>query len=137
MSTPLDPEALARLSLHDSTHFEIQLSQTKHRLDILQQWDIPSGSKVLELGCGQGDTTTVLAAAVGEAGIVVAVDPADLEYGEFTHRLSMRFSLRSIQPPVRPLYRLALYPRSSTRSYPSRCTRLADSMDSTTTSRLS
>lgn len=88
MSTPLDPEALARLSLHDSTHFEIQLSQTKHRLDILQQWDILSGSKVLELGCGQGDTTTVLAAAVGEAGIVVAVDPADLEYGEFAQKLS-------------------------------------------------
>ena len=81
MSTQLDATSIARLSLHDPTHFSIQHSQTLHRLVLLQHWNIPTGSKVLELGCGQGDCTTVLASAVGEQGSVVAVDPADLEYG--------------------------------------------------------
>lgn len=82
MSTPLDAEVIARVSLHDAAHFSIQHSQTIHRLALLQQWNVPAGSKVLELGCGQGDCTTVLASAVGEEGKVVAVDPADLNYGE-------------------------------------------------------
>ncbi|KAK8023797.1 SAM-dependent methyltransferase [Apiospora rasikravindrae] len=82
MSTQLDAASIARASLHDPAHFHIQHSQTLHRLALLQHWNIPTGSKVLELGCGQGDCTTVLASAVGEQGSVVAVDPADLDYGE-------------------------------------------------------
>ncbi|KAF2709563.1 S-adenosyl-L-methionine-dependent methyltransferase [Pleomassaria siparia CBS 279.74] len=81
MSSQLDAASIARLSLHDPTHFSIQHSQTLHRLVLLQHWNIPTGSKVLELGCGQGDCTTVLACAVGEQGRVVAVDPAELDYG--------------------------------------------------------
>lgn len=83
-----DAASIARLSLHNPNYFEIQHSQTLHRLALLQHWNIPAGCKVLELGCGQGDCTTVLANAVGEQGRVVAVDPADLEYGE-----SFRFFL--------------------------------------------
>ena len=83
MSTQLDTESIARLSLHDLTNFGIQHSQTLHRLAILQHWRISTGSKVLELGCGQGDCTTVLASAVGEQCKVVAVDPAELDYGTF------------------------------------------------------
>ena len=82
MSPQFDAASIARASLHDPIHFKVQESQTVHRLVLLQQWDIPTGSKVLELGCGQGDCTTVLASAVGEQGKVVAVDPADLDYGE-------------------------------------------------------
>lgn len=82
MSAQFDAESLARISLHDSSNFNVQLSQTSHRLLLLQQWNIPAGSKILELGCGQGDCTTVLAHAVGEEGRVVAVDPAELNYGE-------------------------------------------------------
>ncbi|THX20253.1 S-adenosyl-L-methionine-dependent methyltransferase [Aureobasidium pullulans] len=81
MSTDLDAEFIARLSLHDPKHFGIQHSQTLHRLEILKNWSISAGSRVLELGCGQGDCTTVLAHAVGEDGKVVAVDPASLDYG--------------------------------------------------------
>lgn len=81
MSSQPDAASIARLSLHDPTHFSIQHSQTIHRLALLQHWSIPTGSKVLELGCGQGDCTTVLACAVGEQGRVTAVDPADLDYG--------------------------------------------------------
>ncbi|KAJ4393342.1 hypothetical protein N0V93_002550 [Gnomoniopsis smithogilvyi] len=82
MSTQIDAASIARLSLHDEpAHLDIQHSQTLHRLELLKQWDIPTGSKVLEIGCGQGDCTTVLAHAVGEQGRVVAVDPAELDYG--------------------------------------------------------
>ena len=81
MSTHVDAASIARLSLHDPAHFSVQYSQTLHRLELLQHWNIPSGSKVLEIGCGQGDCTTVIAHAVGEQGRVVAIDPADLDYG--------------------------------------------------------
>jgi len=81
MTTQLDAASIAHLSLHDPTHFSIQQSQTLHCLALLPHWNIPTGSKVLELGCGQGDCTTVLANAVGEQGSVVAVDPAELDYG--------------------------------------------------------
>lgn len=81
MSTQLDGASLARISLHDPTHFSIQHAQTLHRLMLIEHWELPIGSKVLELGCGQGDCTTALASAVGEHGHVIAVDPANLDYG--------------------------------------------------------
>ncbi|CAD0090950.1 unnamed protein product [Aureobasidium vineae] len=81
MSTQLDVDSIARISLHDPNHFNIQHSQTLHRLVLLEHWNIRAGSRTLELGCGQGDCTIVLASAVGEEGRVIAVDPADLDYG--------------------------------------------------------
>ncbi|KAJ9115833.1 hypothetical protein QFC22_004975 [Naganishia vaughanmartiniae] len=64
-----------------------QLPQTKHRLDIIDAWGgkaVFEGKCVLELGCGQGDASVALAAAVsshGKDGRVVAWDPADGNYG--------------------------------------------------------
>lgn len=84
MSPQIDATSVARLSLHDPNNFSIQQSQTLHRLELLQHWNIPTSSVVLELGCGQGDCTTVLASAVGEQGRIVAVDPADLDYGMYS-----------------------------------------------------
>lgn len=95
MSSQHDAEAIARLSLHIPGDFKIQHSQTIHRLDLLKQWNIADGSKVLELGCGQGDCTTVLASAVGEQGKVVAVDPAELDYGE---AFPSAFLIAALQP---------------------------------------
>lgn len=45
-------------------------------------WQISPGEQVLELGCGQGDTTAVLADLVGINGKVIAIDPAPGSYGE-------------------------------------------------------
>ncbi|KAF8847066.1 hypothetical protein BDZ45DRAFT_755295 [Acephala macrosclerotiorum] len=53
----------------------------RHRLRLAQVWNIKPGSRVLEIGCGQGDTTVVLADAVGERGEVHALDPGSLTYG--------------------------------------------------------
>ncbi|KAI5460453.1 hypothetical protein BGZ63DRAFT_424958 [Mariannaea sp. PMI_226] len=55
--------------------------QAIHRIRLLNHWRIPSGSRVLEIGCGQGNCTEVLAEAVGQNGHVDAVDPGDPEYG--------------------------------------------------------
>lgn len=77
----IDAAAIARLSLHNPHDFSVQHSQTLHRFALVQEWKISNGSKVVEIGCGQGDCTTVIASAVGEEGSVVAIDPADSSYG--------------------------------------------------------
>lgn len=46
-------------------------TQFEHRVNIVRAWNIPPGSRVLEIGPGQGDCTIVLAAAVGEQGYVL------------------------------------------------------------------
>jgi len=59
----------------------IQQSQTAFRCRLVDHWKIEDGWRVLEIGCGQGDTTLVLADAVGSAGSVVAIDHAKPTYG--------------------------------------------------------
>lgn len=77
----LKAEQIARYSLHEPKHFAVQLSQTKHRLKICEHFKIEEGWKVLEIGCGQGDTTAVLASMVGADGHIDAVDPGRPDYG--------------------------------------------------------
>lgn len=60
---------------------QIQHVQLQHRLELVQAFDIQEGMRILEIGCGQGDTTVALADAVGETGFVVAVDIASRDYG--------------------------------------------------------
>lgn len=72
--------------LANSAHgFDSQLVQTRYRLSLVDQWPISAGSRVLEVGCGQGDMTVVLADAVGPTGHVTAVDSADADYGSPTN----------------------------------------------------
>ena len=76
MSTSLAPALSVKYGLLET--------QATHRLDVLSCFDIPAGSRILEIGCGQGDFTAVLAhhvAASGHQGHVDAVDPAPLDYG--------------------------------------------------------
>jgi ubiquinone/menaquinone biosynthesis C-methylase UbiE len=60
---------------------EIQCIQLKHRYALCNVFGIQEGMRVLEIGCGQGDTTVVLADLVGESGHVVALDIAPGDYG--------------------------------------------------------
>lgn len=60
---------------------DIQLVQTEHRLKLAKFWGIREGSRVLEIGCGQGDTTAVLAYLVGDKGFVHGLDIAPPSYG--------------------------------------------------------
>ncbi|KAH7159489.1 S-adenosyl-L-methionine-dependent methyltransferase [Dactylonectria estremocensis] len=58
------------------------MSQAQHRNRLISGWAvIKPGSRILELGCGQGECTSVLAEAVGPSGTIDAVDPASLDYG--------------------------------------------------------
>lgn len=50
--------------------------QTRHRIALVDFWRPAPGARILEIGCGPGDTTVVLAAAVGETGQVLAVEKA-------------------------------------------------------------
>jgi ubiquinone/menaquinone biosynthesis C-methylase UbiE len=59
----------------------IQQVQLQHRLDLVKAFGIKKGMHVLEIGCGQGDTTVAIADAVGENGHVVAIDIASPKYG--------------------------------------------------------
>ncbi|KAI0635051.1 S-adenosyl-L-methionine-dependent methyltransferase [Trametes polyzona] len=74
-------DALAAIYPHSPGHLHIVRAQIEQRLQLVKTWRIEPGEKVLEIGCGQGDCTVALAAAVGETGSVTALDPADLDYG--------------------------------------------------------
>jgi SAM-dependent methyltransferase len=50
-------------------------------MSLVDGWGLVPGSTILEVGCGQGDMTAVLADAVGPHGRVVAVDTAPRSYG--------------------------------------------------------
>lgn len=83
--TPLPASAARGIAAYSLTPSEailaIQTSQTEHRIRLINRWRIPRGSRVLEIGCGQGDCTGVLAEAVGPDGHVDAVDPGPRDYG--------------------------------------------------------
>lgn len=81
----LDVDHLTSLYIGSTASSPIVRAQLVHRIHVVKDiWSIPQGSKVLEIGPGQGDCTLVLAAAVGETGHVDAVDPCDLNYGSPT-----------------------------------------------------
>lgn len=59
----------------------IQQVQLQHRLELVEAFGIKKGMRVLEIGCGQGDTTVAIAESVGKKGHVVAIDIASPDYG--------------------------------------------------------
>lgn len=77
--------SLSPFFLHKQNNREATRSleaQLEHRINLVRYWDITPGSRVLEIGCGQGDCTLVLADAVGEEGHIDAIDPgARPDYG--------------------------------------------------------
>jgi ubiquinone/menaquinone biosynthesis C-methylase UbiE len=55
--------------------------QLRHRTALVDMWTPGKGDYVIEIGCGQGETTAILAAAVDASGRVLAVDKEPSEYG--------------------------------------------------------
>lgn len=77
-------EKIASYQLLPPNGLVIEATQAAHRINLLNSWGpdvIKPGSRVLEIGCGQGDCTAVLAEAVGPRGHVDAFDPAPPDYG--------------------------------------------------------
>ncbi|KAF2464520.1 uncharacterized protein BDR25DRAFT_307210 [Lindgomyces ingoldianus] len=66
-------------------------TQTTHRINLLNAFSLspdpnltPSqtpNTRILEIGCGQGDCTALLAHLIGPTGHIDAIDPAPLDYG--------------------------------------------------------
>lgn len=57
------------------------LAQARYREALAKGWEIPAGARILEIACGQGDMSAVLAQVVGATGHVTGVDIASPEYG--------------------------------------------------------
>jgi SAM-dependent methyltransferase len=71
------------IQIPGKSQIQIGNTQAEHRINILDAWHgvLKPGSRVLEIGCGQGTCTEVLAEAVGESGHIDAVDPGSPDYG--------------------------------------------------------
>lgn len=74
-------EELSAMMATYSISPEAQASQTRFRCELVKSWDIQPGARLLEIGCGQGDTTLALANAVGVSGFVTATDLGHPDYG--------------------------------------------------------
>ncbi|KAK1986039.1 SAM-dependent methyltransferase [Colletotrichum cereale] len=58
--------SLAKAYLHDPAHLhKVIVPQLAHRLRLATLWSIAPSTKVLDIGCGQGDSALVLAHVVG------------------------------------------------------------------------
>lgn len=100
----ISPDAVAALCSTEGNGIaypsKTQCSQISHRIEIIKAWLVTSaaadyeleanifGKKTLDIGCGQGDMTTlfafVLKAFDDEESRVIGVDPASLDYGKHT-----------------------------------------------------
>ncbi|KAI1114541.1 SAM-dependent methyltransferase [Nemania sp. NC0429] len=80
ISADLAP-SIATYSPHVPGHIDTEVAQARHRIRLVNLWHLEPGTRVLELGCGQGTATAVLAEAVGASGHVDAVDPGAPDYG--------------------------------------------------------
>ncbi len=77
----LNAQEIAEMMAAFDVAGDIQLRDIEYRIALAGTWGIPERARILEIGCGQGDMTAVLAAAVGPDGHVTAVDIAGPEYG--------------------------------------------------------
>ncbi|KAI1182854.1 SAM-dependent methyltransferase [Nemania serpens] len=80
ISIDLAPK-IAEYSPQVPGHSDTEVAQAEHRIRLVNLWDLQPGTRVLELGCGQGSATAVLAEAIGASGHVDAVDPGAPDYG--------------------------------------------------------
>jgi 2-polyprenyl-3-methyl-5-hydroxy-6-metoxy-1,4-benzoquinol methylase len=96
------PNPATTLQLHDIANPSTEQPQNSHRTNLINTWSIARNSKIIEIGCGQGDCTDVLARAVGPDGHIDAIDPAPLDYGspETLGEAQARLSQSHIGPRI-------------------------------------
>ena len=98
-----------------ATADEIRRAQQDHRRRLVESWSVRPGTRLLEIGCGQGDMTEILAEAVGPTGHITAVDIASRDYGtplnlgqatdillnsDLGNRISFRFDFNALDDVV-------------------------------------
>lgn len=70
------------------------------RLLSAQAWGISPGQKILDIGCGQGESSLVLAEVVGPSGHITGIDNAPASYGRpYTVKESHEYAKQSALGP--------------------------------------
>jgi protein-L-isoaspartate O-methyltransferase len=64
----LSASTIASYSPQPPSGVEVEVAQAAHRIRLAENWGIKPGNRVVEIGCGQGNTTAVLAEIVGPTG---------------------------------------------------------------------
>lgn len=83
-----------------SLEAEVYIPRFQNRLTIVDAWSISAGLHLLDIGCGQGESSLALALAVSPLGHITALDPAQPEYGTpFTVAESHSYILKSSLGP--------------------------------------
>ncbi|GMK54073.1 hypothetical protein CspeluHIS016_0106590 [Cutaneotrichosporon spelunceum] len=95
MTTPHTLDKLASCSLHDPRLNATLKPQLAHRLNLASAWGIQPGWHVLDVGCGNGDSTLAFAEAVGADGLVTGIDPGSPDEGTPTLSQSQGYIRRS------------------------------------------
>jgi ubiquinone/menaquinone biosynthesis C-methylase UbiE len=94
-------ETLLACSLHKpGLVTKFHAPRFRQRLALVDSWGVREGERVLDIGCGQGESCLVLALKVGDSGHVTAIDPAQQEYGNpFTMREAHEHIRKSVLGP--------------------------------------
>ncbi len=77
-------DTLSASFLHQGSDRDKTLDSTfSHRIELCRAWGVGDKTplQVLDVGCGQGESTAVLAYFVGKSGHVTGLDPAEPSYG--------------------------------------------------------
>lgn len=75
-------DTLLSCCLHDPAQESlIYIPRFTLRLALTKAWAIAPGQRLLDIGCGQGESALVLALAVGPTGHITGIDDAPPEYG--------------------------------------------------------
>ncbi|MCJ1357637.1 MAG: hypothetical protein MMC33_007633 [Icmadophila ericetorum] len=91
-------DTLLSCCLHDPKQEDlIYIPRFKHRLTLTKAWSIKPNQKILDIGCGQGESCLAVALDLGPSGHVIGIDTAEPDYGTpFSIQKSQDFVTKSI-----------------------------------------
>ena len=100
-------DTLLSCCLHDpAKEALIYIPRFTHRLSLIEAWGIAPGQRLLDIGCGQGESVLALAVAVGPSGHVTGIDDGPPNYGTpFAIEESHRYIAQSALGPRTTFHR--------------------------------
>ncbi|KAM0795967.1 S-adenosyl-L-methionine-dependent methyltransferase [Usnea florida] len=94
-------ETLLSCCLHDpALETSFHIPRFTHRLSLIKAWEIPPGQRILDIGCGQGESSLALAEALGPDCHITGIDDAHPDYGSpFTVQESHQYIAKTALGP--------------------------------------